>query len=135
MSNPIKIVIKLVEDSIGDVMSVQELLRNNPLYDLECFIEPNPFLAALSNNIDIVITDLRMDDYNPMEAIKKMHDEFPGIRVLVVSAVFTNAVIDQLFWFRVDGIIRKEGAYWPDRLMEWLNHLAPSIIERKMLTA
>jgi DNA-binding NarL/FixJ family response regulator len=131
----IKVIINLVEDNEGDVIAVKELLRNNPLYELQCFTEANEFLSSLSKNIDLVISDLRMANYNPMDAIKMMRAEYPGIRIIVVSAAFTPLIYEQLFWYRVDGVVRKDGGYWPDRLMEWISHFTPDIIARKELTA
>lgn len=130
---PVKIVINLVEDNIGDVMAVQDLLRDKSMFELECFIESDAFLSRLSNTVDLVITDLRMENYDPMEAIKMIHSRFPGIRIIVISAAFTTSIYEQLFWYRVDGVVRKDGAYWPDRLMEWIDHFTPDIIARKKL--
>lgn len=133
MTEPLKIVIKLVEDNIADVMAVQDVLRGNTLYDLECFIEASPFLSNLSKDIDLVVTDVRMNNYDAMDTIKSIRKNFPGIRVIVISAAFTPAIYEQLIWYRVDGVVRKDGAYWTDRLMEYIEYLTPDMIERKKL--
>lgn len=135
MTSPIKIIIKLIEDNIGDIIAIQDLLRDNGLYELECFVEPGPFLASINSDIDLVITDLRVDNYNALETIRDIHNTYPGIRIVVISAAFTPLIYEQLIWYRVDGVVKKDGAYWTDRLMEWLDHLAPNIIERKKLIA
>lgn len=129
----IKIIIKLVEDNLGDVLAVQELLQDNDLYDLECFTEGPPFISKLSKDIDLVITDIRMDNYDAMQTIRDIHKDFPGIRIIVISALFTEKIYHDLFWYRVDGVIKKDGAYWPNKLMDWILRLTPDIIERKKL--
>lgn len=133
MDTQIKVVIKLVEDNLADVLAVKDLLKDQPQYDLECFMEAEPFIERLSKDIDLVVTDLRMDNYDAMQTIKDIHNKFPGIRIIVISAAFTEHIYEQLFWFRVDGVVKKDGAYWPDKLMQWIERLTPDIIERKKL--
>lgn len=57
--------------------------------------------------VDAVVTDLRMPGKNGMELVEALRAARPSVKVFVISAYGSDAVIDRLFQLDVDGYIRK----------------------------
>jgi DNA-binding NarL/FixJ family response regulator len=57
--------------------------------------------------VDAVVTDLRMPGADGMELVEALRAARPSVKIFVISAYGSDAVIDRLFQLDVDGYIRK----------------------------
>jgi DNA-binding NtrC family response regulator len=56
---------------------------------------------------DAIITDLRMPGGDGMELVEAVRKATPEVKVFVITAYGSDAVVDRLFTLEVDGYLRK----------------------------
>lgn len=129
-----KVLIYILDDSEADREFIEMAIGDQ--FEIASFHNPDTFKANLSNDVNIVITDVRVPGYDVYETIQYLHDYYPGIYVIVISGYFDDDTYERLFELGVDRTVRKEGnnLIWSKKVAKYVNDLAPKIeLKRELL--
>lgn len=113
MNNPIKIVIKALDDQEATTLAIEQLFEGNELFDVKCFTIPEDFLNSIDELTDLVITDLRVDRFDAELSIKDMVTKHRGIAIIVISAYFTVDTLRSLIPCGINDTVVKDGNWLP----------------------
>lgn len=129
----IRILVKVLEDAEADREFIIDMLSENELLDIEGFYDQAEFKGSINKDIDLVITDIRVPNYDVFETIEYLYNDFPGIYIIVMSAYIDIETHERLRQLRVDETIEKDDIRWIIRLQEAVNRLIPRIIKKREL--
>lgn len=132
MSLPIKIVIKALDDQEATILAIEQLFKGNDLFDVQCFTKAEPFLLSITKEVDLIITDFRVDEFDAAQTIRDLVFDFPGISIIVISAYFTVEILQELISCRVNETVIKNGNWIPE-LYRKIMGLVPSILKKHKL--
>ena len=77
-------------------------------YLVEPFLDAQPALARLKEeNFDLVITDLKMKDIDGMEVLNTIKEDYPGIKVIIITAFASMDAAIEAFRKSVDDFFAK----------------------------
>lgn len=124
---PITILISVLDDNETDTTLIVDMLNENPTFKAAGFNSIEQFKSSLTKDISLVITDFRIGHENTLEVIKYIRLNYPGVHIIVISAFFTEEIYIDLIRCRVSDVIKKDGAYWMDKLIEAVGCLVPEI--------
>lgn len=85
---------------------LQENLQNTKITTAQSYTDIFTILSQ-DDSFDLVITDLAMPGANWLEAIKKIHTTIPDTPIIIISAVFDKAILQQTLDIGVAGYIPK----------------------------
>lgn len=129
----INIAVSVLDDEVIILDLIKERFNDNSIFEVCTFSNANDFIASLSNDVDLVITDYRVTGYNAIETLKTICNDYPGIETIVISAYFTPEILRNLIKCRVTDTVEKNGAYWIDELFKVASLLIPKIENKKLL--
>lgn len=125
----IKIIIKALDDQEATVLAIEDLFEGNDLFDVQCFTKAVPFLLSITKEVDLIITDFRVDEFDAAKSIRDLVINFPGIIIVVISAYFTVDVLQELISCRVNETVIKNGNWIPE-LYRKIMGLVPVILKK-----
>ena len=111
--NPIRIL--LIEDNPGDARLIKEMLNEaqSAPFTLECRESLSAGLQRLNEvGADAILTDLGLSDSQGLDTYQKLHAQFPGVPIVVLSGLHDESVAvkavrdgaqDYLVKGRIDG--------------------------------
>lgn len=131
---------RLHVNCLDDETVILEWLENifyDEIFDLKVFSNPDEFIKAFNDGVDLVITDMRVPGYDPYAALKYFKTiRKNGLYIIVISAYFDVPMCKQLFELGVDRIIEKGATIkWIHEIAKYVNDLFPRIYERAKLLA
>lgn len=127
--NRIKIIIKALDDQEATILAIEDLFKGNDLFDVQCFTKAVPFLLSITKEVDLIITDFRVDEFDASKSIRDLVIDFPGITVVVISAFFTVDILQELISCRVNETVIKNGNWIPE-LYRKIMGLVPVILKK-----
>lgn len=71
---------------------------------------------------DIVLTDINMDDINGIELLKRLNQDYPSIRTIILSMLNTSPYVLEAFGKGAKGYLVKNVSY--EELLFSINHIA-----------
>lgn len=101
---------------------------------------PSLFRNLDSLQPDCLLVDLRMPDFEPVTAIRRIREQYPGLKVLVVSAHSDASYVQEFFRVGVDGFYLKTESLADLRLavarvldgQRWISSaLIPTLLEAR----
>lgn len=107
MNNSKKVRVLIVDDEVDLVEILSSLFQLFQCEVLTAYNGVEALKIAQSNDLDIIVTDVRMPEMNGVELlknIKKMQDKAP--KVFMISG-FTDFTLEQLYQLGVDGFFNK----------------------------
>lgn len=130
----VKILINILDDAEADREFIEMALGKNDQLQVTSFFDPKQFKDSLSDDVSLVITDVRIPGFDVFEMVQYIHDHFPGIYVIVISGYFTDEIYERLFELGVDRVVKKGvGAAWVNSVWKYVNQLLPKILLKKEL--
>lgn len=130
----IKILINVLDDAEADREYIEFVLTKNDQLQIKSFFDPSEFKQSLSDEVSLIITDVRIPGYDVFEMIQYIHDKYPGIYVIVVSGFFNDDIYEKLFELGVDRVVTKNiGAEWVNKVALYVEQLLPKILLKKEL--
>src|SRR5579859_6641078 len=113
MTDKIQISILVLDDSLDDLYLIKRELDKTGTFDVQTFYDPNEFKAALNEETYMVITDVKMNNYDVFDTVCEIKSTYPGIYVLVMSSYFDTAIIKRLInECHIWGIVEKSDRDW-----------------------
>lgn len=132
MTDKIQILIYILDDSQSDLDLMVRWL-NSDTYDIRCFTDPKEFNNALSTDVSMVITDIKMgDDYDVYSTVTKIRADFPGIYIIAVSGFLNKDIYEKLMDCHVWNAVEKNSTDWLDKLKKKVELTVPKILNKKM---
>jgi len=129
----IKIAVSVLDDDLITLEIIKSKFSDNPIFELALFPHPHDFIASINHDVDMVISDYRVDGYNVAETIKSISTQFPGIITIAISAYFDTDILRKLIKCRISDTVEKNGAYWIDELFDVACSFIPNIERKRML--
>lgn len=126
--------ILILDDSETDRDIIEMTLADNERYKITSFFDPATFKESLSDEVSLIITDVRIPGYDVFETISYIHEKFPGIYIIVMSGYFDDFIYERLFELDVDRVVKKGvGAAWVKKIAQYVNDFIPKIDYKKQL--
>jgi DNA-binding NtrC family response regulator len=133
MTSKISISILVLDDNLDDLHLIKRELDKTGTFDVQTFHDPEEFKAALNEETYMVITDVKMDNYNVFDTVCEIKSTYPGIYVIVISGYFDVAIIKRLVnECHIWGVIEKIGLNWLSEIKEIVHLTVPKMLQKKM---
>lgn len=98
----------LVIDDEKAILDALKIIMEDLGHTLEVFQEPELGLkAALSRDYDLIITDLRMPGTNGAEIVKRVRQEKPNSRILIITAYPGDQLVGSALKAGARGVLKK----------------------------
>lgn len=124
----------ILDDAESDRDFIVDLLNENENLNVTGFWNVEEFKQSLSSDISLIITDVRIPGYDVFEMISYIHDNFPGIYIIVVSGYFNDDIYAKLFELSVDRVVHKgTSTAWINKVSMYVEQLMPRIMLKKEL--
>jgi len=107
---------------LDDTEIVLDLLK--PLlkqHDVFTYSNPELFLSSLSPEVDVIITDLRVSRYDAIKHIRDFKNINIAVKVIVISAYFTEDILFQLIDAHIFTAVKKTHEF------EWLEKVSNAV--------
>ncbi len=107
---------------LDDTPIVLDLLR--PLLasnDVSTYTDPEKFLKSINSSVDVIVTDLRVARYDAIKHIRQFKEKNIAVKVIVMSAYFTEEILLQLIDAHIYKAIKKTHEF------EWLQQVADAV--------
>lgn len=128
----VKILINILDDAESDREFIEMVLGENQELQITSFYDPKLFRESLSDDVSLIITDVRIPGFDIFEMVKHINDNYPGIYIIVVSGYFTDEIYERLFELGVDRVVKKTvGNEWVNKVWKYVNDLLPKILFKK----
>lgn len=85
------------------------------------FSNPERFLEAINSDIDVIITDLRVARYDALKHIRKFKEKNIAVKVIVMSAYFTEEILLSLIDCHVYKAVKKTHE------LQWFDDVANAV--------
>lgn len=125
--------------ALDDEQIILEWLQNvfyGEVFDLKLFSDPKQFKDSFTEDVDLVITDMRVPGYQPYDTLKYFKEKRKGLYIIVLSAYFDVDMCKRLFELDVDRIVEKGSTMaWMHEIAKYVNDLFPRIYERAQILA
>lgn len=131
MTDKITILIYILDDSSSDLDLMVRWL-NSDTYDIRCFSDPDKFNEALNDDVSMVITDIKIDNYDVYSTVSKIRADFPGIYIIAVSGFLNKEIYEKLMDCHVWNAVEKNSTDWLDKLKKKVELTVPKILNKKM---
>lgn len=125
--------IYILDDTEADRELIEMKLRDNADLDIISFYDPKTFTERLSDDVALVITDIRIPNYDVFQSIEYIQQHYPGIYLIVISGYFDDGIYERLFELGVDRVVSKTGLSWMNKVAKYVNDLLPKISQRQKL--
>lgn len=133
MTDKIQISILVLDDSLEDLYLIKRELDKTGTFDVQTFYDPEEFKAALNEDTYMVITDIKMSNYNVFDTVCEIKNTYPGIYVLVMSGYLDTSIIKRLVnECHVWGIVEKSDTDWLGQIKSIIDLTVPKMLQKKM---
>lgn len=78
--------ISVVDDNRDILRIIENEFKDDTDYKFKFFSSGSIFLSGLTNDVDLVILDIHMPDFDILDAIEKIDDISPMAYVIIISA-------------------------------------------------
>ena len=88
MSNK-KINIVIIDDEDQILTMLSKFLSRDPNYSIKTYANPLTAIAAVNKDTDIILLDIMMPQLNGIEALPKLLEKNPQVKILMMTAYST----------------------------------------------
>ena len=88
MSNK-KINIVIIDDEDQILTMLSKFLSRDPNYSIKTYANPLNAIAAVNKDTDIILLDIMMPQLNGIEALPKLLEKNPQVKILMMTAYST----------------------------------------------
>lgn len=133
MTGKIQISVLILDDNIDDLKFIKRELDKSGTFDVQTFYNPEEFKAALNEDVYMVITDMKMDNYNVFDTVCDIKTTYPGIYVVVISGHFSLEIVKRLInECHIWGVVEKTDIHWLSQIKEIVDLTVPKMLQKKM---
>lgn len=125
----IKIIVNVLEDEAWIHSFIKEIFSDDELYEITCYSKPELFIDAFSQDVDLIITDIKILGYDVVENLKKFSKINPGCYLVVISGYLDDLYDILINDCNVDRTVEKTSDLsWLKLLRERVDSLKPKIL-------
>lgn len=125
----IKIIVNVLEDEEWIHSFIKNIFSDDSIYDITCYSEPEPFIMAFNEDVDLVISDIKVMGYDVVENLKTFSKINPGCYLVVISGYLEGMYDILINECNVDRTVEKtSGLEWLKLLRERVESLKPLIL-------
>jgi len=105
-----KIRVLLADDHALVRAGIRNALQENPNLEIVNEASDGPSLCAAleAEPFDLLLVDVTMPEFEPLAVIRKIHEHYPEMRILVISAYDDDVYVQGLLGVGVDGYHLKD---------------------------
>lgn len=81
--------IAIIDDEPEIVSMLEKYLSREGKYQITTYTNPVHAISSISNNIDLVLLDIMMPQMNGLDALPKLLEKNPNLKVLMMTAYST----------------------------------------------
>lgn len=129
----IKILVHILDDEESILDYLQYEFKDDIDYEVKYFNNSIDFYGNFNKDVDLLITDIKLPQYNIIEALKFVSEKNPGCYIIVMSAFLSVDLLREMIKYRVDGVIEKSSANWIGELWKEIDRLKPKLIQKASL--
>ncbi len=100
--------IAIIDDHVLFLTGISELIKKEFEVELEIFSRPKEFLSNNMDDIDLLITDIEMDEVNGIQLIGKLRERNTKYPILVVTMHNKVSIIKKCRQMDVEGYLLKD---------------------------
>lgn len=111
--------VHILDDTEFVLDLLKPLLKGHQVFT---YTDPEMFLKSLDSSVDVIITDLRVARYDAIKHIRGFKGINIAVKVIVMSAYFTEDVLFQLIDCHVFKAVKKTHEFgWFEEVAEAVN--------------
>jgi len=130
MNQP-KIITYILDDQQHWLDLIKDMLSVDDYFEVAYFAKPDDFFENFSKDIDLVITDVRVPNYDVLATVETISKINPSCYIIVMSAYFDVNIMKALMRLRVDDVVEKTSSInWIQDLRVAIERLKPRLIEK-----
>lgn len=126
----IKIVVNVLDDEEAILIAVKDTLSYRPDFIVHCFSKVSDFLSQIDSSVDLVITDVRLNQGIEInDIITEIQDKNPNGYIVVMSAYLDMPLAK---WLNNRGIkfVEKNDLNWIEELKDLVEVIYPNLRRR-----
>lgn len=119
-------------DDIKSELELMALWLRSDTFEIKLFTDPKEFKAALNKDVSMVITDIRINNYDVYETVEQIKKDLPGIYVIVVAGYLDKDIYERLMDCHVWNAVEKNTTDWLEKLKLRVNLTVPKMLTKKL---
>ena len=131
MTDKLRILIYIIDDCQSDIDLMLMYLKSDT-YDIHTFTDPDKFKEALNDDVSMVITDIKMHNYDVYETVAQIRVDYPGIYIIAISGYLSKEIYEKLMDCHVWNAVEKNTTDWLDKLKLKVELTVPKMLQKKM---
>lgn len=130
MTDKLSILIYIIDDNESDIDLMLMYLKSDT-YDIRTFTNPKEFRQALNDDVSMVITDIKINNYDVYETVSQIRENYPGIYIIAVSGYLSKEIYEKLMDCHVWNAVEKNATDWLDKLKQKVELTVPKMLNKK----
>lgn len=123
----IKIIVNVLDDEEAVLIGVRHVLEEVNEFQIECFTSVERFLKQIDRAVDLVITDVRLNQgYDIDDIIARIIAKNPNCYVIVMSAYMDLQLAEKLSLLGIRWV-QKDNTEWLNKLKRIIDLIYPSL--------
>lgn len=127
----LQLLIYILDDVKSDLELMAKWLRSDT-FDIRLFTDPKEFKAALNDDVSMVITDIRINNYDVYDTVEQIKKDFQGIYVIVVAGFLDKHIYERLMDCHVWNVVEKNTTDWLEKLKLRVNLTVPKMLTKQL---
>lgn len=127
----LQLLIYILDDIQSELELMAQWLRSDT-FEIKLFTDPKEFQEALNDEVSMVITDIRVNNYDVYETVEQIKKDLPGIYIIVVSGFLDKHIYERLMDCHVWNVVEKNTTDWLEKLKLRVNLTVPKMLTKKL---
>jgi len=128
---PIRILINVLDDQEWLLELIKDIFHDDQTWIVQTYNKPDSFIAAFNDNVDLVISDIRVEGYDVVETLRQFAKINPSCYLVVMSAYLDDMYDTLINEVGVDKTVKKTEDYnWIEVLKKRVEELKPKILDK-----
>lgn len=128
----VRIIINVLDDDEMILEFIKNIFSDDPIYNVSTFYNQEDFKKAFNENVDLIITDVKVPRYDFINSLKEFVEINPGCYIIVISGFVDNKeFLLPLFPLGVQYVIEKtSNIEWYNEIRKAVDALKPKMLKR-----
>jgi DNA-binding NtrC family response regulator len=129
----LKILVHIIDDEEAILDYLKYEFEQEADYTVKYFDNSTDFYGNFNKDVDLLITDVKLPQYDILDALKFVSEKNPACYIIVMSAFLSVDLLKEMIKYRVDGVVEKSSSNWVAELRHEIDRLKPKLIQKTSL--